>query len=389
MAAASPPKPVRLVCGEDEFAVKQRARQTFDQWTQDSGGFDHEIIDAAAGNGGEAIAALGRLREAIQTLPFFGQDKVVWFRNCNFLGDDRTAGAQAVTENLAGLAQELKQFSWTNVRLLISAGKVDKRKVFFKTLNKVGEVELFEAWSPDDRDWTRQAENIVRQELQVLGKKISTEALDKFIVTVGPNRRALQSELEKLALYLGDRSGAELEDVERIVSHNKQARAFALGEALGERSLPQLLQALDDELWEMKTSSQKSEIGLLYGLISKVRTLILLKEMAQAGWLKPSQDYARFKSQLAHVPAEALPSDKRFNPLAMHPYVLFRASSQIKNFSLDELVEAMNTLLECNEQLIFSRLDSAMILQQALIQIVTGKKEAAGLPAPVQGVVRP
>ena len=35
--------------GEDEFAVKQRARQIFQQWTEELGGMDHEIIDCAGG----------------------------------------------------------------------------------------------------------------------------------------------------------------------------------------------------------------------------------------------------------------------------------------------------------------------------------------------------
>src|SRR5579862_9027954 len=104
---------------------------------------DHEIIDAAVSNSGEALNALGKLREALQTLPFFGSGKVVWLQNCNFLGEERTASAKAVTENLAELAQELKTFAWQNVRLLISAGKVDKRKVFFKTVDKVGATESF------------------------------------------------------------------------------------------------------------------------------------------------------------------------------------------------------------------------------------------------------
>ena len=99
-----------LVCGEDEFAVKQRARQIYQQWTEELGGMDHEIIDAAVSNSGEALKALAKLREALQTLPFFGSGKVVWLRDCNFLGDERAASAQAVTETLAELAEELKSF---------------------------------------------------------------------------------------------------------------------------------------------------------------------------------------------------------------------------------------------------------------------------------------
>src|SRR6266850_5370844 len=102
--------PVLLVCGEDDFNVKQRARQVFQKWCEELGGMDHEIIDAQVSNSGEALKALARLREALQTLPFFGSGKAVWLQNCNFLGDDRTASAQAVTESLAELAQELKSF---------------------------------------------------------------------------------------------------------------------------------------------------------------------------------------------------------------------------------------------------------------------------------------
>src|SRR6266536_1281080 len=150
--------PVVLICGEDEFAVKERAKHVFAHWAEELGGMDHETHDGSVSNSGEALKILSRLREALQTLPFFGSGKVVWLKNCNFLGDERAASAQAVTDSLVELAQELKKFSWQNVRLLISAGKVDKRKVFYKTLDKLGTVESFAGWSVDDRDWASQAE---------------------------------------------------------------------------------------------------------------------------------------------------------------------------------------------------------------------------------------
>jgi DNA polymerase III delta subunit len=156
---------VLLVCGEDEFSVKQRAREAYAQWTAELGGMDHEILDASIANSGEALKVLGRLREALQTLPFFGSGKVVWLQNCNFLGDERAASSESVTESLAALAQELKDLDWANVRLLISAGKVDKRKLFYKTLDKLGTVETFAGLSADDRDWGEQAAAFARKSL--------------------------------------------------------------------------------------------------------------------------------------------------------------------------------------------------------------------------------
>ena len=169
----------------------------------------------------------------------------------------------------------------------------------------------------------------------------------------------------------------EAGDVAAVCTRNKTARAFALGDALGDRDLPRLLRRLDEELWEIKFDSQKSEIGLLYGLISKVRAMLLLKEMLREGWIKPEMDYNRFKAQLERVPAEKLPADRRFNPLALNPYVLYKALPQAKKYSQDELVRAMDLLLRCNQRLVSSGLDEALVLQQALVQIVAPQAAAA------------
>jgi DNA polymerase-3 subunit delta len=370
-SAPSTKAPVLLICGEDDFGVKERARQVFRQWSEEIGGMDHEIIDATVSHSGEALNALSKLRAALQTLPFFGTGKVIWLQSCNFMGEERAAEAQAVTESLSDLAQELKTFSWQNVRLLVSAGKVDKRKTFYKTLEKIGSVEIFAGWSAEDRDWTQQAESLASRILSDLGKEISDEALARLVAYTGPQPRALRSEIEKLFLYSGARPRIETADVDAIVTRHKQARAFALGDALGDRDLPRVLRCLDEELWEVRRDPQHNEIGLLYGLISKVRSLIMVTEMLARKWLRPEKDFSRFKGQLARIPAEALPDDKKFNPLAINPYVLFRALAQAPNYTQAELIAAMGLLLVCNRQLISRSLDPALVLQQALVRIVS------------------
>ncbi len=371
-SAARQSDTVVLVYGEDEFAVKQRAKQLYLQWSQELGGMDHEIIDAGVSSGGEALKCLGRLREALQTLPFFGSGKAVWFQNCNFLSEERAA-TQAVNESLASLAQELKDFAWQNVRLLISASKVDKRKVFYKALDKLGKVEGFAGLSVDDKDWADKAETWARKGIRDRQKEISEEALAELVKRIGPNARQLDTEVEKLSLYVGDRKNIEFDDVSAICSRNKAARAFALGDALGDRDLPRLLRRLDEELWEVKLDPQRSEIGLLYGLISKVRALIMLKEMLREGWVKPDMDYTRFKTQLERVPQAELPQDRRFNPLSINPYVLYKALPQVKRYTQAELIRAMDLLFQCNHRLVTSGLDESLVLQHTLVQILGGK----------------
>ncbi len=367
---AQPDAPVALVCGEDDFAVKQRAKQIFQHWCAALGGSDHEVIEATAGTSGEALKAIGRLREALQTLPFFGSGKVIWLRDCNFLGEERAAQTGAVTETLAELAAEIKAFSWSNVRLLVSAGKVDKRKTFYKALEKIGRVESFDGWSVNDKDWAEQAEAWARKGIEARAKRIGEPALAELITRVGPHPRQLDSEIEKLCLYVGARPEIGAADVQAVCVKNKLARAFALGDALGNRDLPGLLRCLDEELWALQFDKDKSEIGMLYGLIAKVRALLMLKEMLREGWLRATENYQQFKAQLERVPAAQLPTDRKYNPLALNPYVLFKALPQARHYAEAELVRAMDLLLRANQRLVGSALDEKLVLQQALVQIV-------------------
>lgn len=358
-----------LLSGDDDLAIKQKARGIFDQWRSESGGFDQERINASAANAGEALSALEKLREALQTLPFFGA-KVIWFQNCNFLGTDRTSESAAVTESLASLADELKKFNWEGVRLLITAESVDKRKSFYKTISKLGTAEEINGWSIDDRDWADHAERAARELLRAANKSIGEEALARLVNDAGVNNRYLSNEIEKLVLFVGDRPDITIEDIETIVSRNRQSRAFALADAIGARNLPRLVRTLDTELHDMRSNSKKSEIGLLYGIISKVRAMLLAKEMVRQRWVSDTADYREFQSQLKRVPADQLPADKKFNPLSMHPFMLHGALQHSRNYSMPELVAAMEALLQANLQLISTGLDEALILQQTLIKIV-------------------
>ena len=363
-----PTEPLCLIFGDEDFLVRDRARQVYDGWCAEAGGEDHEIIDGTARNAAEALDALAKLNEAVQTLPFFGGAKVVWLRDTNFLGDERTASSRDVTDRLNGLAKGWETFDWQGVRVLISAGKVDKRKTFFKTARKIGAVEDL---SVADKERGSRAALIVRQRLAELGKKIAAHVADELVLLAGTNLQQLHSEADKLAAFVGERGEVTRQDVHAIATRTRQAKAFALADALGERNLPKLLRVLDEELWEVKLDSKKSPIALLYGLISKVRTMIFLRELLRLKWIRAGGGYPQFKSQLEAIPDDRLPGDRKFNPKAMHPYMLFNALGHARQYSEAELTKAMDILLRCNRQLVSSSTDDTLLLQQAVVQIVS------------------
>ena len=361
--------PLVLVCGEESVLVRQRARQVFGEWCAEVGGMDHERIDATAANTGEALRALGRLREALQTLPFFGSGKVVWFESCTFLGDDRTSEVTAVTEALAELAGELTGFDWRGVQLLISAGKVDKRRTFYKTIEKIGRVEEQAGLSASMKDWERRAEALVQERGRESGKEFAFAATAALVTAVGPNLGQLFAEVDKLATYVGDRARVEASDVGAVAVRNKQSRAFALGDALGERDLAGLLRTLDEALWEARGSGDSSGIGVLYGLIAKVRAMLLAKELTDEGLVNPEAGYSRFKTQLERLPVERFASDRRFNPRLINPYVIFRAAEQARHYTREELVQGLERLMECGLDLMSSTMDEGIVLQRAVVGV--------------------
>ena len=379
--AAAPALPyLALVFGDDDFAVKGRARSLYDEWSKELGGMDHETIDAQVGNSSDAFRALAKLREALNTLPFFGGGKAIWMQSCSFLGEDRTSASQTVIDACAELAGELMKFPWGSVRLIVSAGKVDKRRSFFKTLSKSARVEEFSSWS-DDEDWADRAESVATEAIRARGKDISPAALANLVTSVGPQQRLLLSEVEKLCLFVGDRKRVEEGDVDTITTRNKQAKAFALAEAMAERNLPQTLRCLDEEMWAMQFDKDKSEFGLLAGLTSKIRQMIGVSELLRLKWIKPESEWRRYTAQLQKIDPSRLPEDKRFNPAAMHPYVLHKAIAQVRHYKASELVRAMELLLSCNRRLIFSGLDARLVLQQTLVDIV-GRATESPKPKP-------
>ena len=130
---------------------------------------------------------------------------------------------------------------------------MDKRKTFFKTLDKIGTVETLSGWSVDDKDWADRAEIAARAAVRARGKrKFPRKRWPNWSIASVPIRASSTTKLKNSACSPAGGRQIEFADVAAICTRNKTARAFALGDALGDRDLPRMLSALDEELWELK-----------------------------------------------------------------------------------------------------------------------------------------
>ena len=367
---------VWLVFGDDEYEIKNKCSQLLGQWQAEDPDAEREVVDGNASSVHEVSRSIGMLSSALESLSLFGSGKVIWFRNCNFLGSEgRLAQSKSTGESIEDLLNRLKRCSWKDTRLLISAAGVDKRKRFYKWVHKEGKVLSCESLAAQGEEGYATAIRLVQGQCSDVQKEIRPDVAEQLVRWVGLNRRALVSECEKAILHAGDRDQVSQADVEATVVKTKQAKAFAFADAVADRKLDQALRRLDEELWAMRTDRQKSEMGLLYGLISKFRTMLMVKDLVLQGRLRVERNFAAFRAQLSSVDAGDFPDDRRFNPLSQNPYVVFRTASQVGHYSQSELVRALTALMDCNTRLVSVGDEASALLRQCVIDIVLSTKK--------------
>src|SRR5439155_5259682 len=221
------------------------------------------------------LTVLARVNEALNTVGLFGGgDKLVWLKNTNLLADERGVTAEAVKEALAELANQLKRGLPDGVRLLISAIGCDRRKTVYKMIEKIGEVQFFEALEEGRGHADEEIAEFIQTRLRAERKTMVPAAFEVFRALVAPDLREMANELEKLCIYVGKRNEILEADVREICSASRQAVIWELTDALGGRSLPKAIAAVENLL-----GAGELAIGLIAMLVGQFRLMLLAKDL--------------------------------------------------------------------------------------------------------------
>ena len=359
---------VYAVVGSDESAVKTAASKLAAKLAPaDAGDFGVETIDGCADNADQAAARIHATIEALQTLPFFGGGKLVWLKNVNFLADNKLGGAAAVHEALEELRAVLESDFGGEVKFLLSAPEVDKRRSFYKALAKQAELQVFDKLDSSRSGWEEEATDLV----QSLGKKrqlrFAGDALDLFVLLTGGDTRTINNELEKLDLFLGPAERqVTLEEVRTLVPISRTGVVFELGNALAARRLERAL-ALVRRLLDQ---GEKAIGILLVAVIPTVRNLLLAKDLMRRHNLpRPSAPFS-FISTLNRLPAAATAHLPRKKDGSINGYALGIAAMQAHGFEVEQLIAGLEACLRANLQIVTSQLDHELILNQVVVKLL-------------------
>jgi len=358
---------IYAVLGSDEAEVKRVAAELASNLTPPGAGdFGLEVIDGAADNVDQAEARVRSAIEALQTLPFFGNTKVVWLKNVNFLGDDQKARSAVVQSALEELTEFVDSGFGPGVTLLISATDLDKRRSFYKTLLRRAEVQVFDRLDSSRGGWEEEALELVQQRAKKRKLQFDDDALDLFVLLTGGDTRQIDNELEKVDTFLGKDREVHADLIRDLVPLSRAGVIFELGNALAARDLQ-----LSLKLVRRLLDQGESAIGiLLVAIVPTIRNLLLAKDLMERYRLPRSHSPFQFISAINRLPTEATDHLPRKKDGSINAYALGIAAQQAGRFETTQLIQAMQACLAANVQLVTTQLDHELILTEVVVKLL-------------------
>lgn len=365
---------VHVFVGTDDARVKDAAFQVVQRLTPpDSGDFGNEIIEGNADNAEHAGQICSNVIQALQTLPFFGGVKVVWLRAANFLGDTQTGRAQAAVQGFENILDVIEAGMGPDVKFVLSANVIDKRRTAYKRLSKLASIEVFDKPDTSKAGWEGPVLAQAAAKARELGLTFESGALDLLVQMAGDDTRQLENEIEKIDLYLGERRRCGLNTVRGLVSMSRAGVIWEIGNAIGTRDLQRALELLGILLYQGQNA-----IGILLGsIVPRVRSLLIVKELASK-YKVSGGSYGSFSNSLEALPESAtshLPRKK--DGTGFNAYPLFLALGEANRYTLEELHAALAACLDANSKLVTSSLDSKVVLERLLVGILTPRLKKA------------
>lgn len=271
-----------------------------------------------------------------ETYPFFSEKNVIIAINPVFL--------KAKTEklpfehNLDVLERYLENPVEYSILILIAPyEKIDERKKISKQLKKHATVAVCNPIKEQD---TTQWIHTLASSLSI---SVDDGALEIIEAEISTNLHLLESELTKLASYVGEGGTVTKEIAEELISHTISSSALRLVDAVIERNLTKAISIFKD-LEKMK----EEPIALIGLLAFQYRTILRVKLLKHKG-------YTQFQMQ---------------KQLGVHPYVVKIALKRERQFTYEQLTKIMNKLTEADASMKQSGMDKGLIFELLLYKLV-------------------
>jgi DNA polymerase-3 subunit delta len=352
--------PIHLLVGADEDAMKKAAQALLAKIAP-SDPMNFETVDGRCDTADEAVNSIAKVRESILTLPFFGDGKLVWWKNVNFFGDTGAGRFESVKAALETLPDDLARVDGSSVTLLITAAGVHRGRTFGKALLKLASSRSFDLI---DLGKTSEDEIIfqIERRMKEAGLHPGPGAAERFFQATGIDTGAWTQEIAKLACFLGDEQRElTLDDVNLVISGTREVLIWDFCDAVISGNAKAALALLSSLLGQ-----EESEVGILIVLAGRIRLAALGGVLRENNLLRLSFNSAKV------LPAGEgyLPRKKTGEPISA--YTLGQVAQRSRERAAAFWFQALDCLYRAQKQMLTGQADKRRTLELAVLEIVAG-----------------
>jgi DNA polymerase-3 subunit delta len=284
------------------------------------------------------------LQHHCDVLPFLGDYRLVIVSNLltrlaggKSKGGKRTGASRDYT---AWLVDYLPTVPDSTQLVFSENKKLPKSHPVLKTVAKLGErgeITAFSAPSLRGRELAGWVEKRARKR----GVKLAGGVADDLASFIGPDLRLIDSELEKLGVYAGDRA-VRPADVRLLVPYAQDASIFDMVDALGHRRTAQAFRLL-----AQLRNEGAHPLYLLTMIVRQYRILLQVKELMQQG----------------------LNRDAIAKKIRLHPFPTKKAMAQARQYSPQQLDSIYDRLLDTDVAIKTGKMEANLALDILVVEL--------------------
>ncbi len=178
------------------------------------------------------------IEEAL-TMPFISEKKVIVVKNSFIFTGEKVN--KDITPNNEQVIEFLEKYDGENLVIFeIYSNKLDERKKLTKSLKKSSKLSKVDQMSEEEiKSW-------IQNQIHENYKDIKQDALNLFIELTGVNFNIVSQELDKISLFLGDRTTITKNDVSLIINRSLEQNVFLLTEFIQKNQKDKAIQLVKD-----------------------------------------------------------------------------------------------------------------------------------------------
>ena len=180
-------------------------------------------------------------------------------------------------------------------------------------------------------------------------KRLQPAAAALLLELVGPDPGSLHQELEKLAVFVGQRQEITVEDVDRIVVAGRSRTVWELGRAIAAGDAKTALRILDRLLL-----AGEAPVAISYALAAQFRRL----------------------ARAARLILRGIPTQQALRRAGTPPFAIREATDQLRHLGRRRLLRLYDILLRADLQLKRSDADPRLVLESLILALAVEPHEA-------------